>query len=213
MKIHRRSVRQVPHPEPVRCACILLLGLTLSGVVFAESSLTGNTETPALAVDEHITLVSSLEPPHQTRTLPVTEARGYMNWAIYLSDYKDSTKAFLPPEVRFETQAFFVSNACGGRQSCKVLGWYADRGVIHVHERLAEMRTLFASSLVVHEMVHYLQQASGRFAANDCEAFVQREIEAYAVQQAYYVAYGAMPNIQIHQYACPEEGEVLLVGR
>ncbi len=86
---------------------------------------------------------------------------------------------------------------------------------IHVHERLADMRTLFARSLVVHELAHYLQHMSGRFMAGDCDSFVERELEAYAVQQAYFVAYGAMPAIQIHQFDCPavQTADQLPVGR
>ena len=30
------------------------------------------------------------------------------------------------PEVRFETHRFFIDNACGGRDDCRVIGWYDD---------------------------------------------------------------------------------------
>jgi hypothetical protein len=54
----------------------------------------------------------------------------------------------------------------------------------------------------VHEFVHYLQHQSGQFTAGTCESFVEREREAYAVQQSFFVAHGALPAIKPHHFSC-----------
>lgn len=153
------------------------------------------------------------ESKHGPAVLAQDEAQGLLNWANYLSSYKNDEDV---PEVRFEPTTFFIANACGGRSDCRVLGWYADTDVIYVHESLADMETLFARSLLVHEFVHYLQHRSRQFAAGDCASFVTREREAYAVQQNFFVAYGAMPTIQAHYYSCAgvdDDATTLSAGR
>lgn len=104
--------------------------------------------------------------------------------------------------VRYVPSSFFAEHACAGRSDCRVLGWYDDRHVVYVAEKLRSLDSLFARSLLVHEFVHYLQHVSGRFATHDCERFVEREREAYAVQQSFFVAYGAVPQIRPRHYAC-----------
>ena len=134
-------------------------------------------------------------------TVGEDEVRSLMSWATRLSGYAPSATA---PEVRLEPSTFFAAHACGGRTgACRVLGWYADRGIVHIHERFAALDSLFARSLLVHELVHYLQHRSGRFADGSCESFVAREREAYAVQQRFFVAYGAVPAIRPHHFGCP----------
>lgn len=158
--------------------------------------------------------IAAASPPAEGATLQVSEvdARALLNWAIYLSRYNSDVDV---PQVRLEPTSFFTANACGGRSDCRVLGWYDDRDVVYVHERLGDMRSLFARSLLVHEFVHFLQDRSGRFASGTCESFVEREREAYEVQQRFFVAYGAMPAIQVHHFSCAgvDEGLTLASGR
>lgn len=122
-----------------------------------------------------------------------------MKGALYLSK-SEYTGAL--PEVKLETDAFFIENACMGRKSCRALGWYADDDVIYIHEKLSDMESLFSRSLFVHEFVHFLQHKSGEFEEGKCEDFVKRENEAYALQQQYFVAYGQMPTIRPHYFSC-----------
>ena len=163
--------------------------------------LAGALLATALAGDARAGGVSAAAGPDDgTRpaTLAPEEARELLRWAAHLSGYAE---AEVPP-VRLQPHAFFVANACTGSSRCRVLGWYADRGVVHVDERLASMDTLFARSLLVHELVHYLQHKSGRFVPERCESFVEREREAYAVQQRYFMAYGALPGSSVHHFSC-----------
>lgn len=131
---------------------------------------------------------------------PSADERALLGWAVHLSRYANTQGL---PRVSYEPHRFFVENACLGREACRVLGWYDDRDVIYVDETLAGLDTLFARSLLVHEFVHFLQHRSGRFDEHHCDRFVEREREAYAVQQAFYVAHGAIPAVRARHYSCP----------
>jgi len=119
------------------------------------------------------------------------------SWAITLSGYPAPAA---PPVVVLQPHAYFVEHACHG-QECKVLGWYAGGKNVYVDETLDVADSLFASSIVVHEMVHYLQgvargddalKGGAAFTvAPSCEQSVSWEREAYAVQREYIMRYGA----------------------
>ncbi len=106
-----------------------------------------------------------------------------LSWASHLSGYPIPAE---PPELRFEEHAFFVENVCGGKE-CNVVGWYNDADIVYIDERHREFGGGFAASLVVHELTHYLQHHSGKFASLSCEDSVAREREAYYVQNRYIV--------------------------
>ena len=119
-----------------------------------------------------------------------------LSWAVTLSGYPAPAEA---PIVVPKPHAFFVENACN-RQECKVLGWYAGGRNLYLDETLDPEDSLFASSIVVHEMVHYLQAVArgGALLANgaafdsgpSCQQSVHWEFEAYAVQREYILRYG-----------------------
>jgi len=120
-----------------------------------------------------------------------------LSWAVTLSGYPTPAE---PPVVVPKPHEFFVQQACHG-QECKVLGWYAGGRNLYVDETLNPEDNLFASSVVVHEMVHYLQSvARGDDALKDgaafsvrpsCTQIVSWERQAYAVQREYIMRYGA----------------------
>jgi hypothetical protein len=119
-----------------------------------------------------------------------------LSWAVTLSGYPAPPE---PPIVVKEPHAFFVENACNKRE-CKVLGWYAGGRNVYLDESLDPEVNLFASSILVHEMVHYLQGVArgddalkgGRAfnIAPSCQQLVHWEFEAYAVQREYILRYG-----------------------
>jgi len=119
-----------------------------------------------------------------------------LSWAVTLSGYPAPAE---PPVVIAKPHAFFVEQACN-RQECKVLGWYAGGRNVYIDETLDPQNSLFASSIVVHEMVHYLQGVARGDAAvggsafhvtPSCEQSVHWEREAYGVQREYILRYGA----------------------
>ena len=119
-----------------------------------------------------------------------------LSWAVTLSGYPAPTE---PPVVVPKPHEFFVEQACHG-QPCKVLGWYAGGRNLYIDEKLDPQDT-FASSIVVHEMVHYLQgvargddelKGGAAFSiAPSCEQAVKWERQAYAVQREYILRYGS----------------------
>jgi len=119
-----------------------------------------------------------------------------MSWAVTLSGYPAPAE---PPTIVTEPHSFFVERACNGKE-CKVLGWYAGGRNLYIDESLDPEQNLFASSIVIHEMVHYLQSVArgddvlqGGAAFNvtpSCRQLVHWEFEAYAVQREYIMRYG-----------------------
>jgi hypothetical protein len=140
-----------------------------------------------------------------------------LSWAVVLSGYPTPEEL---PRVARVSHAFFVGNACGGRE-CKVWGWYAGGDVLYIDSRLNPASDLLASSVIVHEMTHYLQAKAGKLEHRasaaladsgtatfvNCELTIELEREAYAVQQAYLVRYGVYRpvGVSMHAVGCGDE--------
>lgn len=124
-----------------------------------------------------------------------------MSWAVSLSGYAPPAEM---PDVVMVSHAVLVDKACAGRE-CKVVGWFPPGHTIFVDARLSPNEDLFASSIIVHEMVHYLQQESHKYGTPyTCESLVAMEREAYAVQREYFVRYGVYRPIStaMHNVGC-----------
>jgi hypothetical protein len=106
-----------------------------------------------------------------------------LSWASHLSGYPMPAEM---PEVRFEQHEFFVENVCGSKE-CNVVGWYNDADIVYIDQKYRNIEDGFASGLVVHELTHYLQHKSEIYNSTSCEDSVQREREAYAVQNRYSI--------------------------
>ncbi|MGD8416880.1 MAG: hypothetical protein PVH91_07475 [Pseudomonadales bacterium] len=89
-----------------------------------------------------------------------------------------------PPHVRFEDHAFFEATVCRA-DPCRVVGFYDDAGTIYLDRRFSGLDDEIGSSLLIHELTHYLQERSGAFASGSCAQNVAREREAYRVQNRY----------------------------
>jgi hypothetical protein len=140
-----------------------------------------------------------------------------LSWAVVLSGYPAPDEL---PRIARVSHAFFVDNACGGRE-CQVWGWYAGGNELYIDSRLNPADDLLASSVIVHEMTHYLQAKAGKLEQRaaaalgdnakttfvNCELTIELEREAYAVQQAYLVRYGVYRPIglSMHAVGCGEE--------
>jgi len=124
-----------------------------------------------------------------------------LSWAIVLSGYTAPAER---PQIVMVPHAYLEKAACEGR-SCKVMGWFPPGKTIYIDDRLDPQESLYASSIVVHEMVHYLQQTSGKYATPySCADAITMEREAYAVQQAYLIRYGVYRPIgsSMHHSHC-----------
>lgn len=126
-----------------------------------------------------------------------------MSWAVTLSGLPAPEKM---PEVTLVSHAELVKAACSGRE-CKVMGWFPPGETIHLDQRLNPQDNLLASSVVVHEMVHYLQhQAAARELPFDCAATIALERQAYGVQREFLLRYGVYQpvGVSMHKVGCDE---------
>src|SRR5262245_33016186 len=73
-----------------------------------------------------------------------------LSWAVMLTGYSMPAQH---PEVVMASHATLEQMACEGRR-CRVMGWYPSGGKIYIDDSL-DLGDLYASSIVVHEMVHY----------------------------------------------------------
>ncbi len=122
-----------------------------------------------------------------------------LGWASQLSGYALPSEL---PQLEYRNHAFFVENACGSRE-CNVIGWYDDQGVVYIDEQLRDSPSPFAKGLVVHELVHYLQHKSGEFDTFDCADSLQRERQAYSVQNSFMLQLGnAVSPMRPHPTSC-----------
>ena len=85
-----------------------------------------------------------------------------------------------------------------------MLGWFPPGQRIYVDERLGPADDLVAASIVVHEMVHYLQYQSGAFDSFDCAKSIELEREAYAIQREFLLRYGVYRPVGVnsHRVSC-----------
>jgi hypothetical protein len=128
-----------------------------------------------------------------------------LSWAVSLSGLPAPAQ---PPQLRRMPHDYFVKNACNGRE-CKVLGWFPPGDTVYVDERLDPQNNLLAASIVVHEMVHYLQyraagQANGAGLEFSCKQSIALERQAYGAQREFITRYGSYRPVgaSMHQVGC-----------
>ena len=124
-----------------------------------------------------------------------------LSWAVTLTGHAVPDQK---PAVNFVPHSYLQRAACGGRE-CQVLGWYPPGDTIYLDDRLDPEHDLVASSVVVHEMVHYLQHLSGKHhAPYSCEEAVAMEREAYQAQRDYLLQDGVYHPVgaSMHHVGC-----------
>ena len=93
------------------------------------------------------------------------------------------------PVVVLAPHAYIEQLACG--EPCDALGVYPDGNVIYIDDALQVDRNVCAKSVLLHELVHYLQDKNERF--EDIPPMVRqmyREHEAYGVQKKFLAESG-----------------------
>lgn len=129
------------------------------------------------------------------------------------------------PYVVMKPHPFFTETVCGGREPCRVTGWYPGRqgaqefpGIlaegIYLDDTLDPMADVFARSVLVHELVHHLQQQVGAYGhgiAPDCVSYVRSEAEAMLAQAQYlyeqHVPFSAAAAMAGYRCTHPTEGD------
>jgi uncharacterized protein DUF6647 len=89
------------------------------------------------------------------------------------------------PEVRLVPHQVIRGAICAG-QECAVGAMYRPGDdVIYLDERLAPAANDFDAAVLLHELVHWVQDRSGRVPDRDCRTRVAAEREAYTLQAAW----------------------------
>lgn len=109
---------------------------------------------------------------------------GLLMWAVSLSSYPEAAKL---PELIAIPHAQLEATLCNHEQ-CNAVAYYDHHAdIVYYDQNLDLENSLIAKSFIVHELVHYLQDQSGKMKhfPLSCEAHISLEREAYQVQQRY----------------------------
>lgn len=101
------------------------------------------------------------------------------------------------PEIRFLSQKEMQDLACEGHR-CPVEGFY-NSGVLAINQKLFTRlvsKDTHAMGIVLHELVHWVQEKWGEYGGEygRCNNWREREIEAYSLQYQYLTAHGVLPR-------------------
>lgn len=98
------------------------------------------------------------------------------------------------PEIYRVSQERLQELACSGK--CAVLGTYRPGEGIYLDERLSPENSLFDRSVLLHELVHYLQEMNGELSdMRPCDRWYHREQEAYAIQKNFLMLVGSAVRV------------------
>lgn len=87
-----------------------------------------------------------------------------------------------PPSVAFLPQGELAQRACDG--PCAVYGWFPPGRTIYLDDRLDPLSDLRARGILLHELVHFLQQENGAFGGpQSCRTWLDKEHEAFDVER------------------------------
>jgi len=88
------------------------------------------------------------------------------------------------PEIYRVPHAELENYVCGTH--CAVKAWYKTGDGIYLDESLKPETSIFDRSILLHELVHFLQDRSGEYVSmDDCNRWFHREVDAYTVQNRY----------------------------
>ena len=84
---------------------------------------------------------------------------------------------------------------CGG-EKCAALAVYRSGEGIYIDDALKPETNIFARSVLLHELVHYVQDVSNELAsAEPCDRWYRREQEAYAIQKRFLIIVGSQLRV------------------
>ena len=89
------------------------------------------------------------------------------------------------PEIHVVPHQEIEQRFCAG--PCRVMAFYDPAQGVFIDDSLDIQSDLFARSILLHELVHQLQNASGKFdtIANRCAQHSLKESDAYEIQNRY----------------------------
>lgn len=99
-----------------------------------------------------------------------------------------------PPKIHPMSRAELAQEVCG--KPCGITAFTTPAGEILIDESLMIGRDPAATSILVHELTHFLQFRSSFPAAMTCDLWSEREREAYDVQVRWLRAQA--PNMRVY---------------
>lgn len=138
-----------------------------------------------------------------------------LSWAVFYTGYSMPDQL---PVIEFVPRSYFVWRICDNidtpKSPCVVRAMYDDDidGFIFLDQVFKGKINEFAKSIIVHEMVHYLQDMSGDWKEIKkwprdirCQERLYRQREAYMVQDKYMLdVYGKKRLLPRHYASCGE---------
>lgn len=123
-------------------------------------------------------------------TRPLTEAELVPALLSALDQLSKYPRPAVVPEIFRVSQERLQELACTSK--CGVLATYQPGEGIFLDERLKPETNLFDRSVLLHELVHYVQELNHeRGDAKPCERWYYREVEAYAIQKTFLMLVGS----------------------
>ena len=109
------------------------------------------------------------------------------------------------PNVQFVPSEVVEAYACG--KPCKALAVYRAGEGVYINEEMNPETNVFARSVLLHELVHFVQDVNRELASvRDCERWYRREQEAYAIQKRFLEMVGSQIRVAYSAGdACPGE--------
>ncbi|MEO6023168.1 MAG: DUF6647 family protein [Burkholderiales bacterium] len=94
------------------------------------------------------------------------------------------------PEIRILPAAVMQERAC--RDPCRIKAFYIPHEGVYLSDALNIKNDVHAKSILLHELMHFVQNARGSFDPGgiDCDRWYDQEMEAYEVQNAFLRRYG-----------------------
>ncbi len=150
--------------------------------------------------DGHSLVREAVFPPQQIARLDLDEAALVDALLDVLPSLSRYARPAEPPRLVYLPTAKIRAQACS--VPCPVLAYYAGGRDIFLDQSLNPLVSLFDRSILLHEMVHYLQaQQEDETNAMDgatgrarCRLWYAREYEAYAVQQSFLILVHSRAN-------------------
>ncbi|WP_143596393.1 hypothetical protein [Tistlia consotensis] len=92
-----------------------------------------------------------------------------------------------PPAVEFVAHRELEQRACNG--ACAVFGWFPPGHTIYLDASLNPLEDLHARAVLLHELVHYLQQENHAFEGPaTCRTWLDKERQAFEVERRWTMA-------------------------
>lgn len=94
------------------------------------------------------------------------------------------------PEVHADPGAVMQQTICG--RPCPVKAYYHAESGVHFDQKMDLYGNVFERSILLHELVHYLQQTTGKYETvpRYCRRKNAEELEAYMIQNRYLAQQG-----------------------